>query len=200
MASEWQSDETPLFPLNTVLFPGGMLPLRIFEPRYVDMISACMKTGCEFGVVLIREGEETGEAAQVHEVGTLARVIDWETLDDGLLGISALGTKRFSIRSARITDAQLTIAKVETIEPSDTSPIPVPAEYQPLVEILQKLWEQEKRLSQLPTAFDNANWVSARLLEFLPLPLEDKQHFLVLNDPIAALAHLAPLIAPSGRA
>ncbi|PLY17025.1 MAG: peptidase S16 [Sedimenticola sp.] len=197
--ADWDDQEIPLFPLNTVLFPGGLLPLRIFEPRYVDMISACMKGKGEFGVVLIREGEETGEAPTVHEVGTLARIIDWEMLEDGLLGISCIGTRRFRVHSSRVTRSQLTIARIELIEAPPC--LPVPVEYQSLVELLQRLWEQEgAQLAELPTAFDNAAWVSARLFEFLPLPLAEKQQFLAGNDPLAALHHLAPLITVSGSA
>ena len=83
----------PLFPLNTVLFPDGLLPLRIFEPRYVDMISECLKSGTGFGVCLISDGQETGQAASIYEIGTLANIVDFQTEEDGLLGITVLGGK-----------------------------------------------------------------------------------------------------------
>ena len=86
--------EVPLFPLNTVLFPGGPLPLRIFETRYLDMVSRCMKDDLPFGVLLIREGAEVGPAATC-DVGTLARIVDWYQGSDGLLGVTAIGTERF---------------------------------------------------------------------------------------------------------
>src|SRR5690606_41531465 len=89
-----REDTTPLFPLKTVLFPGGVLPLRIFEPRYVDMIGRCMKRPQKFGVLLIVEGSETG-AAQTAEIGTLAEIVDWHQEADGLLGIVAAGRDRF---------------------------------------------------------------------------------------------------------
>ena len=91
--------EIPLFPLNTVLFPGGPLPLRIFESRYIDMISRCMKHDSPFGVLLIREGQEAGPAT-MHTVGTLATVTDWYQGSDGLLGITAIGSERFELLSA----------------------------------------------------------------------------------------------------
>ena len=84
--------QVPLFPLNTVLFPGGPLPLRIFEARYVDMISHCLKENASFGVLLIREGQEAGTPASTFEVGTLARIVDWYQGSDGLLGVTAIGT------------------------------------------------------------------------------------------------------------
>ena len=90
--------QVALFPLNTVLFPGGPLPLRVFEPRYLDMISRCMKEDAPFGVLLIRDGHEAGPAT-THHVGTLARVTDWYQGSDGLLGITAIGTERFRLHS-----------------------------------------------------------------------------------------------------
>ena len=83
--------QVPLFPLNTVLFPGGPLPLRIFEPRYIDMISERMKADAPFGVLLIREGQEAGAATTFH-IGTLARIADWYQGSDGLLGVTAIGS------------------------------------------------------------------------------------------------------------
>ena len=91
----------PLFPLNTVLFPGGPLKLRIFEPRYVDMIGRCMREDTGFGVALIIEGVEAGGPARTANVGTLARIVDFEQLKDGLLGITAHGGERFRIDLVR---------------------------------------------------------------------------------------------------
>src|SRR5687768_15209514 len=91
----------PLFPLNTVLFPGGPLRLRIFEPRYLDMVSRCMRESSSFGVALITEGKEAGGTARTTGVGTTARIVDFERLDDGLLGITARGEQRFTIEDVR---------------------------------------------------------------------------------------------------
>ena len=88
--------QVPLFPLRTVLYPGGPLPLRIFEPRYIDMVSKCLKKDCQFGVLLIREGNEAG-AASTYNIGTLARITDWYQGSDGLLGITAVGEQRFRL-------------------------------------------------------------------------------------------------------
>ena len=87
----------PLFPLNSVLFPGGMLPLRIFEPRYLDMVSECMRSDSCFGVCLIRDGKEVVKAASCFDIGTLARIVDWDQRDDGLLGITVKGESRVRI-------------------------------------------------------------------------------------------------------
>jgi len=95
--------QIPLFPLNTVLFPGGPLPLRIFEARYVDMVSSCLKEDSPFGVLLIRDGGETGNAT-THEIGTLARIVDWYQGSDGLLGVTAVGEQRFRLLSSHRQD------------------------------------------------------------------------------------------------
>ncbi|HEY0720771.1 MAG TPA: LON peptidase substrate-binding domain-containing protein, partial [Gammaproteobacteria bacterium] len=87
----------PLFPLHSVLFPGGPLALRIFEPRYLDMVSRCMREECAFGISLIQEGDEVGDAAQPYEIGTLARISYFERRPDGLLGITVRGEQRFRI-------------------------------------------------------------------------------------------------------
>src|SRR5215472_14441288 len=92
--------ELALFPLNTVLFPGGALPLRIFETRYLDMVSRCLKEGQGFGVCLIREGAETG-AAKIHMAGTLAEIGDWSRGEDSLLHILVRGTRRFRVSALR---------------------------------------------------------------------------------------------------
>lgn len=97
----------PLFPLNTVLFPGGPLPLRIFEPRYLDMVARCVKNDSCFGVCLIEDGKEARDAAVPHSIGTLARIIDWDKLPDGMLGIVALGSDRFHIDSTDVESNQL---------------------------------------------------------------------------------------------
>jgi len=92
-------EAVPLFPLHTVLFPGGPLPLRIFEARYLDMVSDCLKRDRGFGVVLIEQGREVGEAASCHEVGTLARIIDWDKRDHGLLEIICQGVNYSNFNS-----------------------------------------------------------------------------------------------------
>ena len=105
----------PIFPLNTVLFPGGPLPLRIFEPRYIDMVSASMKSDTPFGVLLIKDGEEAGPAT-TYEVGTLAKITDFYQGSDGLLGVTALGGQRFRLISNERQHDGLNIGEVELID------------------------------------------------------------------------------------
>ena len=115
--------EIPLFPLRTVLFPGGPQPLRVFEPRYLDMLSRCMKTDSRFGVILIQEGQETGPA-DLWEVGTAARVVDWYMGSDSVLGITTLGTRRFRLRSRSIQPDGLNTGVVQMWEDEPLIPLP----------------------------------------------------------------------------
>jgi Lon protease-like protein len=121
--------QAPLFPLNTVLFPDGPLPLRIFEPRYLDMISGCMKQDKPFGVLLIKDGHEAGPAT-THSVGTLARVTDWYQGSDGLLGITAIGTERFRLQSVEQQSDGLNVGEIELLPPIE--PLALPAAYRAL--------------------------------------------------------------------
>lgn len=166
--------QVPLFPLNTVLFPGGPLPLRIFEARYVDMISHCLKENASFGVLLIREGQEAGAPASTFEVGTLARIVDWYQGSDGLLGVTAIGTHRFRLLSVERQDDGLNVGTIELL-PSET-PMVLPDEYAPLADILEAILDDLGRLYEgQERHLDDAGWVANRFIEILPIALDQKQ-------------------------
>lgn len=170
----------PLFPLNAVLFPGGPLPLRIFEPRYLDMISRCMKHDAPFGVLLIREGREVGPAT-THTVGTLATVTDWYQGSDGLLGITAIGTERFSLVDAEREHDGLNVGNVELLPPPPS--LVLPDDYLALPPILESVMNDLGRLYEdLDRRFDDAVWVAHRFVEILPIGLEQKQLWLESDD------------------
>ncbi|MEJ2298889.1 MAG: LON peptidase substrate-binding domain-containing protein [Woeseiaceae bacterium] len=172
--------EVPLFPLNTVLFPGGPLPLRIFEPRYLDMISACMKDDRAFGVLLIREGAEAGPAT-TRNVGTLAKVMDWYQGSDGILGVTAIGTDRFRLLDSRQQADGLNIGEVELLPPPP--PMGVPASYANLPDILETVLDDLGRLYEnLERHPGDATWVAWRFAEILPVDLEKKQAILESDD------------------
>lgn len=167
----------PLFPLQTVLFPDGPLPLRIFEPRYLDMVSHCLKNDEGIGVVLIKEGSEVGKAAKTYDVGTLTNIQYWHKRSDGLLGVTLHGEQRFRILSQRVEKSQLLVGEVEMLpNPPDMA---VPEKHQVLVDLLQQIVSQlEPPYTTMKTHYDNANWVSARLVELLPIGLAEKQRLL----------------------
>ena len=188
------SQSIPLFPLKTVLFPRGCLPLRIFEPRYLDMISRCMKTGQGIGVVLIREGSEVGDAARTYDTGTLSEISYWHRRADGLLGVTLSGRQRFRIVSQKVQQDQLLLAEVELLP--DTESLPLAANYQPMAELLEKIITQlEPPFSTMPVRYEDADWVSARLVELLPLPLETKQQLFEQMDVEQRLRMLDRLLA-----
>ncbi|RFA31445.1 peptidase S16 [Alkalilimnicola ehrlichii] len=185
--------QIPLFPLNTVLFPGGPLKLRVFEQRYLEMVSNCLRQDSEFGVCLIREGEEVGQAATPQAIGTLARIVDWEKRDDGLLGITILGTRRFRILRREIKPSQLAVAEVETLAEPET--VALPAQHQSLVGLLKRILEQlGEPYSLVQARYEDAVWVGYRLAEILPFPLEAKQTLLELDDPLQRLEQVERLI------
>jgi len=184
--------EIPLFPLNTVLFPGGPLPLRIFESRYIDMISRCMKHDSPFGVLLIREGQEAGPAT-MHTVGTLATVTDWYQGSDGLLGITAIGSERFELLSADRQHDGLYVGEVALL-PAVPS-MRLPEEHQGLAHILENVLNELGRLYEnLDRHFDDATWVTYRLVEVLPAALQQKQEVLESADIPNCLELIAQLI------
>lgn len=183
----------PLFPLHAVLFPDGTLPLRIFEPRYLDMISNCMKEDKGFGVCLIREGSEVGKAADTYEIGTLSNVSYFNQQADGLLGITAHGQQRFKILSQEIQANQLTLAEVALLE--NEQPCPLPEQFSKAANALRTQLEQlGYPFIKMEQKYDDASWVSSRLAELLPIRLEQKQYFLQLDDPLQRLERLSALM------
>jgi Lon protease-like protein len=189
--------EIPLFPLQTVLFPGGPLPLRIFEPRYVDMISGCLKSGVGFGVLLIRSGEDTGPA-HTHELGTVATIVDWDQLSDGTLGVVVLGGARFVVRSTRRQDDGLNLGVVDLLEPEPA--VPLPERHRDMARLLEGVFEDlGPHYRHVTPDFGDAGWVGCRLAELLPIELEQKQHCLELFDPLKRLECLEPLLKGLGR-
>jgi Lon protease-like protein len=178
--------------LNTVLFPGGPLPLRIFESRYIDMVSHCMKTDTPFGVLLIREGEEAGRAS-TYDVGTLARISDFYQGSDGLLGVTALGEQRFRLLSSERQGDGLNIGEVELID--NETPLPLPGEFQALPQILANVMADLGRLyDEQGRKFDDAVWVTYRLLEILPIDLAQKQLSLESSDTMKRLQLVGKLL------
>ncbi len=186
---------TPLFPLNTVLFPGGPLPLRIFEARYVNMVRHCMRERCPFGVLLIRSGSEVGAsgAAEMCSIGTTCRIVDFNALPDGLLGISCLGERKFSVKRRWQKDDGLHVGEIE-FAPPETA-VDLPSGFHHLGELLRKVLPELGDLyARVPKHFSDAGWVGCRLAEILPIALSEKQYCLELDDPIARLARLNPFI------
>lgn len=179
--------DLPLFPLQTVLFPGGELRLRIFEPRYLDLVRQCSREGQPFGVSLILAGAEAGTPALPAAVGTTARIVDFYTLPDGLLGICCIGEQRFHVRRTRLRDTGLIIGEVEQVVGFE--PEPVAPEHGLLAQLLERLLEHVGGPhADAPKAqFDDAHWVGFRLAELLPFEPRERQALLEMDAARARL-------------
>ena len=182
----------PLFPLHTVLFPGGPLPLRIFEPRYLDMISACLKNDSSFGIVLIKDGSETGEA-RTYDVGTVARIEDWYQGSDGLLGITALGEQRFRLLQIMRQNDGLFTGEVELL--GADAPQEMPEEFRTLAQILAGVLDDLGKLYEsLEKNYEDAGWVAYRFAEILPISPEQKQFCLETDNPMQRLRKMREVL------
>ena len=184
-------ENCPIFPLRTMLFPDSRLPLRIFEPRYIDMVSKCMKDSLEFGVILSRESNDP-KMFETYNIGTMAKIIDWEQGNDGLLGITTIGTNKFKLLGMNKQEDGLNIGDVEIIErEGDFKPT---ENFSNLVSLLKAILDDINLYNDDEKKFESASWVSFRFAEILPLKLEDKQKCLEIDAPIIRLNYLEPLI------
>jgi len=183
----------PLFPVRTVLFPNGKLPLRIFEARYMDMVSYCLRKNTGFGICLIAVGDEVGDTASVYTVGTLAQITGWAQSNEGILMIEATGIQRFEICAERVEENNLIWADVEFLTPEPF--FIVTEQYQPLVQLLQQVIAQVGGLYQhIPTYYDDLSWITQRFAELLPMKLSQRQTLLELDDPIQRLTQISQLL------
>jgi Lon protease-like protein len=184
------TSEIPIFPLQTVLFPGGYLPLQIFEPRYLDMVRDCVKEESGFGVCLVLDNEGPQTASQHAKIGTLARIRDWNTLKNGLLGIKTQGSDRFAIASTKMRDSGLMIASVQWLD--ETAPVDIPDSHLLLSTFVERL--MDKLSANYPdyekAQLEDASWVGYRLSELLPLKNLEKQGLLEIDDPVQRLQAL----------
>ncbi|HUP96609.1 MAG TPA: LON peptidase substrate-binding domain-containing protein [Usitatibacter sp.] len=179
----------PIFPLQTVLYPGSLLPLRIFEVRYMDMARDCLRESRPFGVCLIKEGQEVGAPAVPEKVGSIARIAECDMEELGILKVKAEGLERFRIVSSEVNRQGLIIGEVEKYEAeadaTDAAGLPECAEF--LRKVIAGIGAE--RFAE-PFNFDDATWVSFRLAEILPLRNDVKQKLLELTDATLRIAIL----------
>jgi Lon protease-like protein len=180
-------ESIPIFPLQTVLFPGMLLPLKIFEVRYMDMAKECLRNGSSFGVCLIREGQEVGAPAVPENIGTMASLAECDMEELGILKVVAKGGERFRIVASEVSKQGLIVADVERIDTeADAVDAPGLAE---CADFLRKLVAGigAQRFAE-PFLFDDATWVGFRLAEILPLRPDVKQKLLEVTDATLRLA------------
>ena len=186
-----------LFPLNTVLFPGADLSLRIFELRYLDLVRACCRDGHGFGICAIF-AEQEGESHQAGvpaALGTEARIVDFASLPDGLLGIRVRGERRFRVRRTRVRDNGLIVADIDWLPRSESSPLAI--EHELLATLLRRLIERigGAHAQAAMERYRDADWVSWRLAELLPLSLPQRQSLLQQDDAQRRMQRLLELVA-----
>lgn len=182
----------PLFPLGTVLFPGGLLPLQIFEQRYMTMAKACLREASGFGVCLIRHGAEVGAPATPEPVGCTAKILHWDMEQLGVLKIVAQGERRFRVSATRVQDDGLVLGEVEFLR--EEADAPVPEALLPCRTLLERIVaEHGERLFAKPFRLDSSAWVSARLAEVLPIAPNLRQSLLEM-DGLPRLETLARLL------
>ena len=182
----------PIFPLGSVLFPGGTLALKIFERRYMDMATACLKSGSSFGIVLIRSGAEVGTAAEPESIGTVARIADWDMQDLGILQVRVQGKERFRLVDHTIADSGLIVGEITAIANDAHEDCP---EFAPCVQFLQKVHLRTGTGAIDADHFDDAAWVSYRITELLPLGNAVKQKMLELTSARMRLEILHRILA-----
>jgi Lon protease-like protein len=191
----------PLFPLHTVLYPGGILPLKIFEQRYVEMAKACLKDGAAFGVCSIVRGEEVARpqagTPEFANIGTTATIVEWDMPQLGILHVKSRGGARFQVRSHSVQADGLVVGEVSSIaaEPE----VALGADHTRLAQLLEALAARVGPQNfPEPRAFGDASWVGYRLAELLPLPLQIKQSMLEINDPLIRLQVLHTFLSQQG--
>ena len=202
-ASSREPSALPLFPLKTVLFPGGVLPLKVFEQRYVTMTKACLKDDSPFGVCLLIRGDEVAGAAAAKSglafapIGTLARITAWDMPQLGILHLRTEGATRFQVQAHTIAEDGLVVGQVTSLAPEPA--LALPDAFQPLANLLELLINRVGK-GNFPAelALTDASWVSYRLAEILPLPLAIKQSMLEINDSEIRLKVLAQFLTQQG--
>ena len=186
---------TYIFPLNTVLFPGGVLPLKIFEQRYIEMTKVCISEDRPFGVCLIKEGRETGTPAVPQDIGCLARIAHWDMPQLGVFHLQVEGLQRFKIVQSTVEKNGLISAAIESLA-SDSEVAPQEALCSEVLKaIIEKIGADH---FPSPHRFDDAAWIGYRLSEVLPISLDVKQQLLRMTDPQARLTELGKILSAQG--
>ena len=182
----------PLFPLNTVLFPQGELQLRLFEPRYIDMVSECLRSDSGFGLCLRDESKEITKGVGFFPLGTYVKIIDWDQMNDGLLGIKVIGERRFKVENYDVQKNNLYIGNVKLLDEDDGL---LPEAYQNFSHLLKEISKRYKLpLIDVPEQFEKATWISDRLAELLTFDITAKQSLLEMNNSLNRLDYMQALL------
>lgn len=193
--------EISLFPLKVVLFPGGRLDLQIFEQRYIDLVSSTLRNDTGFGICLLKSGEEVLREASgqtIHRIGTCCRIVDWDRLDNGLLGITVQGVRKFKVEDCWQSDGGVLQGQVKFSREDSTDNLPLPVDdyYDGLVDLLQNLENHPMVAEQnLRIDYNNLREIGWRLGELLPIDVHEKQQLLEIDDSHQRLEQIEVLVA-----
>jgi Lon protease-like protein len=195
--SSLETRVVPIFALRTVFYPGGILPLRVFEPRYMDMCKESLRDGKPFGVCSIVSGAEVGAPAEFASIGTLATITTWDMEQLGILSIVCEGGRRFVVVEREVLKSGLAQAEVRLLD--DETPEQAGAPPPMLANLLEKLIDKigDERFGKT-RHYDDANWVSYRLAEILPIKQSVKQKLLEVNDSAVRLSVIAEFLRLQG--
>lgn len=191
-----ESRVLPLFPVATVLFPGGRLSLKVFEQRYLELVKTCIAESSTFGLCGIHEGGEAGEPAIPYEVGTEVRVVEWDMPQPGIFHVVVEGMERYVVRKQETTPSGLLVAAIDPV--SAEAPCEIPVDLRLCVEVLKHLLADNK-IEPGEVHYDDAVWVAYRLSELLPLKLKVKQDLLEMNDSLARLRILDQFLRQNAK-
>lgn len=186
-------DHVPLFPLSATVLPSGRIPLQLFEPRYLDMLARCMREQRGFVVLLLREGRETGTDAVFYDIGTYVQIVDFQQMDNGLLGITAEGLWKVAVHRSWLAPDGLNIGDAERLadEPEDALPVA----HAELASVLRALLRHPMvNKLELKVDYSSAREVGWRLTELLPLDSQEKQRLLEYQEPLERLERLRSLL------
>ncbi len=192
--SQSVEDNFSIFPLRAVLLPGSRMALKIFEPRYLELVRHCLSSGESFGISMIHSGAEVGEVAQTCAIGTEASIVDFSQTEQGLLGITVAGGRRFRIEKSWPHASRL-FAQIDWLDSREAMSTDVPEQFGLLSGLLMQIFDRHPELGQLypDPRFDDADWLSWRLAEILPFSMDDRQKILEADLAIQRLQLITDL-------
>ena len=184
-----KKDSVPLFPLKSIVLPGGIFPLRIFERRYIDMVKSCIKDDAGFCIVLVRNDTKDKYIDDIYNYGCYVKITDWNQLEDGLLGITVEGQSKVHILNSKLNKNNLLCGNIEKI--SDEREYMIPQKYLILSKFYKKIYPGIKNfISYKNERYSDASWVGFRLTECLPLDSNTKNKLIAINNGIERLERL----------
>ena len=184
-------NKIPIFPLKSIILPGGQFPLRIFERRYLDMIRDSLKTNSGFVIALTKK--DADYISSVHDYACYVNIVDWSQLDGGLLGITVEGKSLVTLSNCKLDETNLLRGDAQQIKSSIDHLIP--QKYQILSKFYRKIYPEIKAyIFHNKPKYNDANWIGFRLIECLPIEISDKADLISTNEPLDRLEKILHIV------